>query len=245
MPQRRTDTSADLSGLRERLVDCASLYLTPELANQRLAVAVALFEVAKFLKASGVPEHLILPVIRPAQALAERENNSLDELFCVRSRGGAPRLTMNAHLRTAILAALANSWLRLRNRDGRTQSIKLSEAARHMRGPWFQNVTASKLKAAREVVSQESEKHPAVEFYRRFGDFFEKVEKAVGPERAFFLMIRYIDSHEVSYSMGISKKPPLVFFPTKRLPEAVPQRSGDPACDLAETMVCRGTKHPS
>jgi len=207
MPQGRTDTSADLTGLRDRLADCASLYLTPELANQRLAVAVALFEVGKFLKASGLPEQLILPVIRPAQALAERENNSLDKLFCVRSRSGAPRLTIDAHLRTAILAVLANSWLQLRNRDGRTQSTKLSEAARHMRGRWFQNVTASKLKAAREVVSQESKEHPVVEFYRRFGDFFEKVAKAVGPERAFFLMIRYIDSHEMSYSMGISKTP--------------------------------------
>lgn len=210
MTELNSNASSELSDLRDRLAECAELYLTDNLDNQRLAVACSLTEVAKYLEKIGFSAPMLLAICRPALALAERENNNaLDQLFSQRKRGGAPRLTTDAHIRTAMLAVLTNAWLDLNEGDGRNNPEKIREAARYMRGDWFSDVTPAKLKAARDTISQESGTHPAVEYSRRYARFYRQVEETVGKRRAFFFMIRYIKTHEVSRSMGISKTPPI------------------------------------
>lgn len=210
MAELNSNTSPELSDLRERLAEYAELYLTTDLGNQRLAVACSLIEVAMYLEKVGFPAQMLLAICRPALALAERENNNaLDQLFSVRKGPGAPRLTTDAHIRTGMLAVLTDAWLDLKKGDGRKHPEKIAEAARQMRGDWFSDVTPTKLKAARDLVSQESSTHPAVEYSRRFARFYRKVEETVGKRRAFPLMIRYIETHEVTRSMGISKTPPV------------------------------------
>lgn len=200
----------DLETLRDDLALCADWYLTGDLPAQRLAVANALFGIAKYLEAQAFPPQAILPVIRPAIALAERElNNALDQMFAQRARGGRPSATFDKQMRTAILATLADFWLRLHEHDERAQAEKLAEAARNMRGPWFEDVSGGTLKTAREIISREASDHLAVEFYEGFSRFFDKAVAVVGANRAFPLMVRYINEHPVSSSMGILKTLPV------------------------------------
>lgn len=201
-----TDTSNALAALRENLLECAEQYLSADLPSQRLAVTNALFSIAKYLEKSGFPPTTLLPVIRPALALAEREeNNALDQMFAQRKRGGRPSATFDAHLRTGILAALANAWLRIRVDDDRTQRAKLADAARNMRGPWFKGVSGATLKTAREIVAREAKDHVAVENFERFSRLINEVAESVGLNRSFPLMVRYINEHPVSRTMGILK----------------------------------------
>lgn len=210
MSKKDASEPANLNGLRGRLADLSKLYLTPNLDQQRLAVTSALLEVAEYLKGSGFPEHSILPLIRPAQALADRENNALDEMFSQRPRKGRPSLAATAHMRTAILAVLANAWLKLHESDDRKQSAKLAEAARKMRASGLYGVTSAMLKTAREIVSRETKEHLVVEFSDRFAAFYDKVAATVGERRAFAIMARYVGEHEVNHALGILKTPPVL-----------------------------------
>lgn len=188
----------DLGLLRERLTECAELYLTADLNGQRLAITDTLLAIAAYLQGRDFPPEALLMLIRPGLALAARQGNRLDPLFSERPRGGRPSKTANDHMRTAILAVLADAWLRARQDDPREQSLKLAEAARMMSGGWFGNMSGAKLKAAREIIRQEAKDHLAVEFAEGFGRLFHKVAAQFGVERAFRMMVRYIDVHEVS-----------------------------------------------
>ncbi len=204
----KPDVRDELEVLRDNLVTCAELYLTTDLPTQRLAVTSALLEVAKYLEAHDFPPETLLPIIRPALALAERQNNALDKMFSQRHRKGRPSATMDEHMRTAILAVFANAWLRLRQGDDSKQAVKLAEAARNMRGRWFGNISGATLKTAREIISGEAKDHMAVEFFEKFSTFFEKVVATIGLSRTIPLMVRYINEHPVSPSMGILKTIP-------------------------------------
>lgn len=197
----------DLTKLEEYLAECAEMYLGQDLPSQRVAVANALAGVAKFLEANQFRPDLILLILRPVMAIVERENNSLDLMFSERARGGRPKNTGAEHIRNGILAGFANRWLQLHEHDGRTQDVKLSEAARQMRGPWFGELDRGKLQTAREIVSQEAKDHLAVESAAWFGRFYEKLVSFVGDARAFPLMVRYFNEHPAGQTMGISKTP--------------------------------------
>jgi hypothetical protein len=203
----------NIENLRQFLNRCASLYLTADLDNQRLATATGLVEVAKFLEARGFPAATLLPIIRPALALAERHNNALDQMFCQRLREGRPNSTMDSHIKTAILSVFANEWLKLKAGDESRQSQKLRNAAAIMRGPYFGQVTGSQLATAREAVSREARDHIAVENSQRFGQLFSRCIETFGADRAFSLMVRYVNTHEISPTIGILKTPPVSPLP--------------------------------
>lgn len=207
MPAKDANSSSNLTELRSHLSECAKLYLTADLDSQRLAVASALYATARYLEELQFPPETLLPLMRPATALAERENNALDEMFSQRPRKGRPNLRTTAHIRTAILAVLANAWLKSHENDDRKQSAKLAEAARKLRGAGLKDVTGASLKTAREIVSRESKEHLVVEFSNGFAAFYAKVAASVGEGRAFALMARYVGEHEVNHALGILKTP--------------------------------------
>ncbi len=190
------DTSFEVT--REYLVECSKLYLTGDLDNQRLAVTCALHQIARHFESRGFAVRS-LAAYYPSGAGARRtpEQRNRSDVCAVGCGAGRPRATTDMHLRTAILAVFADVWLKMRKNDGRTQSAKLAEAARKMRGPWFGQTSGAKLKTAREVVSQESKDHLAVEFAERFRLFFDNAIAILGAESAFPLMARYINGHEV------------------------------------------------
>lgn len=199
----------DLERLRERLTVAAKLYQSQNLEFQRTAVAIALHGVADLLEAEGFPPETLAPILRPALSLAERKNNNLDQMFAQRARGGRPRATIDDLERAGILAALANYWLRLHQDDGCTQSTKLAEAARKMRGHWFGKVTSANLKTARELVAQEAKDHPAVVIAHLFDDMFKDCADVASGEELFQLMIDYINENPASRMKGIWKTPPV------------------------------------
>ena len=199
----------DLERLRARLAISATLYEGDLLEHQRQAVTNALCAVADFLEAQSFPPEMLPPILRPALALAERQNNNLDQMFAERARGGRPKVTADHHDRFGILASFANAWLRIHEGDGRAQRIKLAEAARKMRGSWFGCVTPANLKAARETVSQEMKTHPAVMVAETFDNLFEQATAIVGRQNAFQFMIDYVNDSPAARMKGIWKTPPV------------------------------------
>ena len=207
---------SDLDELRQRLVAAATLYQASGLQSQRKGVIEALSSIADFLEHQNFPPETLGPILRPVLALAERENNNLDLMFSERARGGRPKSSVDALEKAGILASLANFWLEQHQNDGRSQAIKLSEAARKIRGHWFGNVTRANLKSARELVSQEARDHPAVLVAQHFDqilrDSFSLLAADgghVGPERAFELVIDFVNEAPPSRMTGISKTPPV------------------------------------
>jgi len=204
-----TDFKEDLAELRSRLATAGTLYQIDDLNHQRSSVASALAAVANFLEAQNFPPESLIPIMRPVLALAERENNNLDQMFAQRARGGRPKATIDDLERIGILAAFANAWLHIKKGDGRTQGSKLSEAARKMSGGWFGEVTRSSLKTARELVSQEAKDPPAVLIAALFNDFFEQSGVIFGEADAFQFMIDYVNASPSSHTNGILKTPPI------------------------------------
>jgi hypothetical protein len=197
----------ELERLRSRLAISATLYQTETLELQRKAVLEALFAVHDFLEAQDFPPETLQPVLRPALALMERENNNLDQMFAQRARGGRPKATMDHQERTGILAAFANAWLRMHRSDGRPQASKLRDAARTLRGGWFGEVTAANLKMARDTVSQEASGHPAVVLAGVFDDLFAQAFAITSQEEAFKLVRDYVNESPAARVKGIWKTP--------------------------------------
>lgn len=196
-----------LERLRSRLAISATLYQADALEFQRKAVLEALFAVSDFLEAQDFPPETLQPVLRPALALMERENNNVDQMFAQRARAGRPKATMNRQERTGILAAFANAWLRMHRSDGRPQAEKLRDAARTLRGGWFGEVSAANLKMARDTVSQEASKHPAVVIAGVFDELFEQASAITSKEEAFKLVRDYVNEAPAARVKGIWKTP--------------------------------------
>jgi len=197
--------AADLEVLREKLGDYATLYGSDDPHHQRMAVMSSLCSVTDFLNAHGFGPEMLLPIMRPSLALAERENNSIDQMFAERVRGGRPKATLDEHERTGILAAFADAWLRIHAHDHRPQKLKLADAARHMRGDWFGSLDRVKLKTARDIVNQEAKTHPAVMIARVFDDMFQEAIATVGLANAFQLMVQYVNQAQAGQASGIWK----------------------------------------
>lgn len=208
-PETRSNHVVDFTALRGKLADYAMLYESQDLDQKRKAVWSALVAVTDFLKAQDFPPSTLLPIMHPAIALAERENNNLDPMFSQRARGGRPNATMAGHERTGALAAFANAWLDLHKDDDRPQRAKLSEAARKMRGGWFGDVTLANLKTAREIVSQEARDHPAVIVAGMFDQLFDEAIATCGTAGAFQTMVAFVNESSAGRTMGIWKTPPV------------------------------------
>lgn len=198
-----------LAQLNATLVAHAKLYTSEDLQDQRDAIAGSLFAVIDYLTGRGFAPATLEPLTRPITALVERENNAIDGLFAERARQGRPKASMAQHDKTGILAALANEFLRTRADDPRPQSAKLDEAARKMKGPWFDRVTRAKLETAREIVSQESAGHLAVRKAEAFSALIQATAEKFGDAHAFDVMVRMINDIGpiLGAGKGISKTP--------------------------------------
>lgn len=199
--------SNPLDALRTRLVIYDKLYRSEQLGQQRIAVQSALHSVSQYLEQQGIPLELHAPLLRPALALLERENNNLDLLFSERERAGRPKATLDESDRTGILASLANFWLATHKGDGRKQATKLAAAARKMKGPWFGTVTRANLATARDIVSQEATDHPAVVISRAFDEMLADWSPVAGRAATFDMMIDFLNHDRASRMTGISKTP--------------------------------------
>jgi len=185
---------AALRMLHSQLASNAALYEKGDRQDQRDAVAASLLAVTKFLARQGFSVAVLAPIMRPVEALAEREGNSLDPMFTERVRNGRPAAKQSDYQRAGILAALTGAWLELMADDGRKQDQKLDELVRQMRGGWFAGVSKAKLKQARELVSQESNNHPAVRHARIYNRHLLKAAERHGPRNGIEIMIHFLNS---------------------------------------------------
>lgn len=193
---------AALDKLNSRLVANARLYESGDLQSQRDAVADTLLGVGDYLTAQGFAGLALAPLMRPVYALVERENNSLDLMFTQRARGGRPKSTLMDHERSGILAGLAEEWLRTHAHEDRPQRAKLTEAARYMKGRWFDTVTCAQLETARELVSQEAESHPAVIQAKMVREWCSTGAEMFGTENAFPILVRMLNDVILPFGMG-------------------------------------------
>jgi hypothetical protein len=145
------------------------------------------------------------PILRPVEALVERENNTLDPMFAERKRKSRPKRTLDMHNRNGILAALADAWLEAHADDDRKQNLLLVEAARAFQGPWFKGVTHAKLKTARDLVSQEATDHPSVEQAKRTRADIARATELYGLKNAITIMVRYLNQCPPSFAFGNMK----------------------------------------
>ncbi len=201
----KTEIREAVHALNLRLTDNADLYLRGSLQDQRDAVADTLLAVEGFLADQGLARLALLPILRPVEALVERENNTIDPLFSERARDGKPKRTLDRLNRIGILAALADAWLDAHAGDGRPQKLLLDEARRSFRGRWFKNLTSAQLKTARDLVSQEAADHPSVEQARRTRADIARAAEVYGPKNAIAIMVRYLNECPPSFAFGNMK----------------------------------------
>lgn len=199
----------DLQNLRVFLQNTSEVYVHGDLEQQRRAVLISLAGVVRYFQEKGFPPQTLSPILRPAIALIDRENSALDQMFSVRSRKGRSKKTFEENIRTGILAGFADGWLQLHQNDDRAQPAKLAEAARHLQGPWFGDVSRAKLETARETVSGEAKDHLAVLAYGWFADAFQNALAEWGPSQAFSRLVGELNENSAGRVMGILKTVPL------------------------------------
>jgi hypothetical protein len=197
-----TEIREAIHTLNRRLVDNATLYLRGDLQDQRDAVADTLLAVEGFLADQGLSRLALFPILRPVEALVERENNTIDPLFAERVRDGKPKRTLDKLNRIGILAGLADAWLDAHAGDGRSPKLLLDEATRTFKGRWFKNLTRAQLRTARDLVREESADHPSVEQARRTRADIERTAELYGPQNAIAIMVRYLNECPPSFAFG-------------------------------------------
>lgn len=201
----KTEIREAIHTLNLRLADNAALYLRGNLQDQRDAVAETLLAVEGFLADQGLSRFALVPILRPVEALVERENNTRDPLFSEGIRGKRPKRTLDRLNRIGILAALADAWLNAHAGDGRSQKLLLDEARRSFKGRWFKNLTSAQLKTARDMVNQEAADHLAVEQARRTRADIDRAAELYGPKNAITIMVRYLNECPPSFAFGNMK----------------------------------------
>lgn len=199
------DTESGVNALNTRLADNANLYLHGNLQDQRDAVADSLLAVEGFLADQGLSRLALLPILRPVEALVERENNTIDPLFAERARSGTPKRTLDRLNRIGILAALADAWLIAHSGEGHPQKVLLNRAIQTFKGRWFKNLSRAQLETARELVSQEAADHPAVEQAARTRADIERAAEHYGSKNAILIVVRYLNECPPSFAFGNSK----------------------------------------
>ena len=183
----KADTAVQwgLWSLHDALVEYATLYRSAtNLDDRRDAVVGTLIAVQRFLKTQGFNEATTEPLMRPVSALVEREQNILDPLFCERKRAGAPARSLENHSKIGALAALAEAWLKLHEANEGTNDVKLRRFMRHVQGDWLCDLSLSKVRAARALVSEEAKDHPAVLWAIFYAQQIADAEQLGGPAAA-------------------------------------------------------------
>ncbi len=202
------DSPTVTAELNARLADNFILYARGDLQNQRDAVADSLLAVEVFLSNLGISKLALQPILRPVEALVERENNTVDPMFAERKRDGKPRRTLDKLNRTGILASLADAWLSVHSKEGRDQDALLREAARAFRGQWFNGLTKTQLKTARDYVSQsalEDSAHPSVLQARLAKAQIEQAAEQYGAKNAIHVMVGFLNASPRSFAFGNTK----------------------------------------
>lgn len=203
------DELRPLKELEAALALYAGWYGSGDLQQQRDAVAASVLAVARFLEGEGVHPMALAPLLRPVEALSERENNRLDPMFAeALGQSARPKKSMRDRERTGILAAFAEAWLRSHPELERSQKEKLGDLARKLNGPWFGGigqVSAGQLRYARESIFK---RHPgnARETATVFYTGIVRAAELVGPENAFTWAVRLLN--ETPATNGIGQKIP-------------------------------------
>lgn len=193
-----------LWSLHRRLVTFAQLYETCDLQDQRDAVASSILAVHDYLMGRGFAPASLGPMMRVVAALGERENGSLDLLFCERAKSGRPKSTLADQNRAGVLAALASFWLELHPDDDRKQMQKLSDAARTMKGRWFGKIEAANLKTARDLAMQEAKDHPTVMEAIRFqSEVIEPARQKFGDSAIWTVLLRFLNDMSPMYEAAL------------------------------------------
>ena len=203
---------AAFNELHRRVANNAALYEDGNLQDQRDAVADSLIAVQEFMRSTGFALATIAPIMRPVEAIVERENNALDPLFCERPRTGRPKAAMKDHERTGILAAIAEAWLNIHENDDLKQSLKLAGLATTLTGSWFGKVTAGQLKSARDLVLQEANDHLAVQHARLYYKNIVMTAETFGKANAIPIMVRFLNDTPATFGFGkraTSNTPPV------------------------------------
>ena len=182
-----------LHTLHNQLSAAAAHYRRSDLQGQRDAVADAAFAVERFLRSQGFNAATLEPLMRPALALVEREKNRLDLMFCERKRGGAPSRSIDDYCKIGATAALAEAWLTCHSDKVEKTDAKLKRFCRFVAGPWLGDLSLAKVKAAREMVSQEAKDHPAVRWAAFFREHIETAQQLGGAEAAIKIVARSLN----------------------------------------------------
>lgn len=192
-----------LDTLHSQLVANERLY-RGGLQDQRDAVASSLIAVQKYLAEQGFNFRLLETIMRPVEALVEREKNALDQMFTERVRVGRPGASLRDHQRAGILAAFAESWLAVHQKEDGTQKRKLAGALRILKGPWFGSLNIAELKAARDLVMQETKDHAAVQTFVLYYGFLVQTAERFGDDNAIPIMVRCLNDASPGFGFGTS-----------------------------------------
>lgn len=173
------------------------IYENGSLQDQRDAIANCLLSVASYLSENGIDLRHLKPLLHPVEALNEREKNRLDLIFCERAREGKPNRSLKQDQKDGVIAAVANHWLRNHADKTTPMASRLSAVARMLSGPVLGKVSATRVKQAREIVSQESADHPSRVMATTVNVWLELAAADVGAERSIEVILPLIQSAQL------------------------------------------------
>lgn len=172
-----------------KLADAAKLFDSDNLQNKRDAVAFTIMAINDYLNARGISGSSRKPLMRILSALIERERNLLDPIFCERKAAHAPQSPLIKLHEDGVIAALANHWLEYHRDKTMKQKDQFPIIARLLQGKGLGDVTASRIKQARELVSQEAKNHPAKIVYYAVVGHLKTASDEWGPKSAISIIL--------------------------------------------------------
>lgn len=177
-----------------QMVESAKLYETKDRQNRRDSVANSLLAISHFLQNQGFPLASLQPIMRVIESLTERENGSIDPLFCdrVRTKGGAPKKSVASLQQMGTIGALANFWIAHHRDPDRNIKEQLSDIARLLKNKGLGEMSAARIKQARELVSQEDKEHPARSMANVVTQWLEEASSQFGEKEAFGIILHMI-----------------------------------------------------
>lgn len=153
----------------------ADKYADGSMDEQRVAVLQSLTAVTQYLEDRGFPFPVLKTLRRPAFALANREDNLRDPLFCEGKRKGKPADTFLQVRYQGILAGLAIVWLKVVGKNGHTIPTNLNEAARNIKlDCWPEAITGKQLGRYRHEISQRAKDDPMVLSARNVEEIYDQ-----------------------------------------------------------------------
>lgn len=178
--------------LEALLIEHAKLYESEAIQDKRDAVAASLLAVCDYLQVIGINIAALRPILRPIEALVEREKNSIDPLFSERIRASRPKTPLNKLQQDGAIAALANYWIEHHRDKTRTIREQLSEIARRLDGNGLGKMDSARVKQARELVSQGESGHPARPMAETVTAWLNRAGADYGPQNALGIILPFL-----------------------------------------------------